>query len=247
MRIATYNVWNSDLGMPLRTNDLLASLGQANADVLCLQEVRSEVYHNTLANALGYVYHVFCEQSELSIMCRYPLVEQKILPYGIIVRFEKDSNSFAVGNIHLPWDSVLKREQESVRIHRTLADMPCDLRLLAGDFNASDRSSVHQFFLGEASLHGEEALPCWYDLAEGYACKFGVEPTATIDFHKNPRWKNEQTIECNQRYDRILLQNPYPKPFPIVNYVKVFGTEVSNETGLCPSDHYGVYADLSVK
>ena len=40
MRIATYNIWNSEQGMPYRTNCIIGEIRKLNADVICLQEVK---------------------------------------------------------------------------------------------------------------------------------------------------------------------------------------------------------------
>ena len=69
----------------------------------------------------------------------------------------------------------------------------------------------------------------------------------TLDCRHNPRWgtyEPENTIEIPQRYDRIYLSNPYPNPMPNLTDCRIFGTEIHSETGLSPSDHYGVTADL---
>ena len=251
MRLATYNIWHSDVGMPARTEDLIEVLKALQADILCLQEVRDNEYHNLLVGQLGYPYHTFCahegEVEGLSLLSHFPIETLKCLPYAIAVKLVVNSVSLLVANIHLPWDSVLKREKASIPLHDALSAIPADLRLIAGDFNSAEKSSVQQFFLGEASLLGKEACPCWFDLAEGFACRRSTTADATLNFCKNPRWKNEQTVETNQRFDRILLQNPYPNPFPRLESVDIFGTEVSPKTGLAPSDHYGVYADFYIK
>lgn len=251
MRLATYNIWNSDVGMPARTDDLVSVLTVLQADVLCLQEVRDNEYHNLLVSSMDYPYHTFCahegEAEGLSVLSHFPIETQICLQYGIVVKIVVNSVSLLVANIHLPWDSVLKREKASIHLHDTLCDIPADFRLITGDFNSAEKSSVQQFLLGEASLLGKEAFPCWFDLAEGFACRRNTTADATLNFCKNPRWQSEETVEVNQRLDRILLQNPYPNPFPKLENVGIFGTEASPKTGFAPSDHYGVYADLIMK
>ena len=75
----------------------------------------------------------------------------------------------------------------------------------------------------------------------------GIPPSPTLDFRRNPRWgvvDPPNTLEKTQRFDRILLANPYPTPAPMLTKFGVFGSEISEETRLAPSDHLGVYADL---
>ena len=42
-----------------------------------------------------------------------------------------------------------------------------------------------------------------------------------------------------------MLENPYPEEFPILKKYGIFGRNISEETGLAASDHYGVYAELA--
>lgn len=36
MTIATYSIWNSDVGMPLRSNQIFKEIVHLNADIVCL-------------------------------------------------------------------------------------------------------------------------------------------------------------------------------------------------------------------
>lgn len=42
-----------------------------------------------------------------------------------------------------------------------------------------------------------------------------------------------------------MLKNPYSEEFPILKKYGIFGRNISEETGLAESDHYGVYAELA--
>lgn len=86
-----------------------------------------------------------------------------------------------------------------------------------------------------------EANPCFYDLALAAAQINGCTVKDTLDFRRNPRFIRN-TIEINQRVDRIFLRNTYPVDFPRLIACDIFGTEVYSEIGLSASDHYGVYA-----
>ena len=41
LKIATYNIWNSESGMPYRIKYIVNEIKLINADVICLQEVSS--------------------------------------------------------------------------------------------------------------------------------------------------------------------------------------------------------------
>ena len=143
--------------------------------------------------------------------------------------------------MHLPWDSVIKREKYISNIVSKLTDKKCDYIFLLGDFNSGDNSDVVRMIMGDCSLNGIEANPCFYDLALASAQRRGVPANSTLDFYNNPRF-SDNTIEMNQRFDRIFLRNTYPIVFPRLIECDVFGTKVYSEINLSASDHYGVYA-----
>ena len=151
-------------------------------------------------------------------------------------------------NVHLPWDGALKREKAIVQICREAEKYEAAYTLPAGDFNCSDTSSVHRFLLGEQSLMGEET--CWFDLGSAWAEREGTKPENTLDFVGNTRWNRSgvqpNTLETSQRFDRILLKNCYPAPFPMLAGYALFGKDKTESTDLMPSEHYGVRAALKL-
>ena len=213
MKIATYNIWNSESGMPYRIKYIVNEIKLINADVLCLQEVSSrKLAEGIAANA------IYCS-------------------------FFYNSQKIAVVNVHLPWDSVLSREHQIIKIVNAVDKKTYDYVYMAGDFNCSDFSDVQRFLLGECTLNNCESLPCWFDLASAYAEITDKKAENTLDFRKNPRFK-ENTIETNSRFDRILLQNTYPQQFPVLNRCNVFGTAIYEDIALAASDHYGVVVEM---
>lgn len=213
MKIATYNIWNSESGMPYRIKYIVNEIKLINADVICLQEVSSKKLAESIAaNA------IYCS-------------------------FFYNSQKIAVVNVHLPWDSVLSREHQIIKIVNAVDKKTYDYVYMAGDFNCSDFSDVQRFLLGECTLNNCEALPCWFDLASAYAEITDKKAENTLDFRKNPRFK-ENTIETNSRFDRILLQNTYPQQFPVLSRCNVFGTAIYEDIALAASDHYGVVVEM---
>ena len=251
MRFATYNLWNSDQGMPRRAFWQREALSRAAADVACLQEVPCAASAEALARALGYPHVHFAaypgEEEGLAMLSRLPLTDCRVLYpkaraiYAVVVC---QGQRVGVANLHLPWDSPLQRERETVALLDWLRAEACDQLLLMGDFNTSPRASVHGFLLGDCTLSGAEARPCFYDLAQSFAQHQGVEPEATLDFQRNPRFAGN-TVEINGRFDRIYLRNPYPAPFPTLIRCDVFGREICPDNGLAASDHWGVMAELA--
>ena len=213
MKIATYNIWNSESGMPYRIKYIVNEIKLINADVICLQEVSTrKLAESIAANA------IYCS-------------------------FFYNSQKIAVVNVHLPWDSVLSREHQIIKIVNAVDKKTYDYVYMAGDFNCSDFSDVQRFLLGECTLNNCESLPCWFDLASAYAEITDKKAENTLDFRKNPRFKGN-TVETNSRFDRILLQNTYPQQFPVLSRCNVFGTAIYEDIALAASDHYGVVVEM---
>ena len=245
MKIATYNVWESTAGFPLRFRHIMEEIRAADADVLCLQEVEGPRMHRLLAEDCGYPYSAHHDRAGLSVLSRFPLSGAREYEYGLSARAEMSGCTLLIADVHLPWKSALERERAIAETVGALRKEQADYSLLLGDFNCSDSSSVHHFLLGDCSLHSEEAY--YFDMAEAYASLTGMPAPATLNFRENPRWgvyQERNTIEKNQRFDRVYLANPYPKRYPELLHVSLFGTKVYEETGLCASDHYGVLAEL---
>ena len=223
MKIASYNLWDCPAGMPHRRGQIASALSSLHADILCIQETLSDTDFPSLLPDLP-----FCachEDAGLTTLSRYPIKDSLCMPYALIITVSYGTQSLCVINVHLPWKSAL----------------------LAGDFNCSDASSVHRFMCGEQSLLGHDAY--FFDLAIAYSAQTDIPPEPTLDFRQNPRWgviDPPNTLEKNERFDRIYLANPYPGPAPILREFGVFGKEISAETRLAPSDHYGVYAFLDL-
>lgn len=248
MRIATYNIWNHDKESDNRFEQITDTIRTIHADILCLQEVRDRAYHEALLARTQYPYATFAnhdnEEEGLSIFSLHPILNSEYITSSLLSTVKFKDNYVLIANLHLSWQSALQREHEIIKIANILSQKTGDYKLILGDFNCSPYSNVQQYLLGQSSLLGYESNPCYYDLAESYADITDSLPENTLDFRKNPRWNGKNTIEINQRYDRIFLQNPYPHDFPkLINY-KVFGKEISPTTHLAPSDHYGVYVDL---
>jgi exonuclease III len=64
MKIATYNVWNSDTGMPGREAQVIDEINALDADLIALQEVRDKAFHERLLQATAYKNHCFVPHEE---------------------------------------------------------------------------------------------------------------------------------------------------------------------------------------
>lgn len=246
MKIATYNIWNSIAGMPFRFSQIINEIMALDSDIICLQEVADIETHTRLATLCNYKYTHFHTQTGLAVLSKYPIAEVCDYQYATAVKVTYLGKTLFISNVHLPWDSALKQEKAIVSIMDKIGNSQADYALLMGDFNCSDNSSVHRFLKNEQSLLEHDAY--FYDLAEAFAEMTGTKPSATLNFRENPRWGVAQapnTIEVNQRFDRIMLKNPYPSELPTLKDCGLFGTAISEETHLAASDHYGVYIEMT--
>lgn len=250
MKIASYNIWNSREGMPDRAQHLIHEIMKADPDIICLQEVENKALACEIARGANYSYMFFDSYAGkaegLCILSRSPYWITVSLfgkANAICAVLEIEGKEIAIVNLHLPWDSALERERQITEVVLKLKSLKCDLLFVVGDFNCADNSDVHRFLLGECTLNGVETNPYFFDLAETYAelTNSALEPT--LNFRRNPRFINN-TIEKNQRYDRILLQNTYPEELPTLEKYQMWGKLVYKETGLAASDHYGVMVEL---
>lgn len=245
MKIATYNIWDSDAGMPLRFGQIIDEVYGINADIVCLQEVSDREKCDRLSKYCKYDNSHWQAQTGLLILSRYPIEKTFDFEYGTSACIQSESKILLIINVHLPWEKASLREKAIVDIIEKTDVIKVDYTLLMGDFNCSENSSVHRFLTNEHSLLDADAY--YFDLAEAYAEMNETKAQSTLDFRKNPRWstaETKNTIEVNQRVDWILLKNPFPAELPeLKNYV-IFGTKVSKETGFAASDHYGVIAEI---
>ena len=201
--------------------------------------------HDSLAMDCGYDYRHWQSNAGLSILSKYPMDQVIDFEYGTSACMQIGSKTLYIVNVHLPWGKASLREKIIVDVVKKITKVNADFVFLMGDFNCSEDSSVHRFLLNEQSLLGNDAY--FYDLADAFAEMTGKSAPATVNFRENTRWgvvQPKNTIEVNQRFDWILLKNPYPAEFPILKDYSLFGTEVSKETGLAASDHYGVIVEM---
>ena len=246
--------------MVVRTEQLIHEIANIDADIIGLQEVMPDFWKELVAyvDYKHHAYKIIQQRGDgLAILSKYPFTSIFFLndsdefdnSFALNVLFEENGMKFSVTNVHLPCDSVLAREKQIVAIneHACRQKDQADFFLLLGDFNCSHSSSIHNFLLGEQTLLGCEANPVWFDLAEVHAAlnDYGIMPT--LDFATNPRWGAKNTkyipVACDSIY---LMDNAVKFDYDISN-VSIFGTDVSSETGLAPSDHYGVLSEVTFR
>lgn len=241
MRLASWNLWDDARGRAERPALAAAELARLQPDLLCVQEAPSAARCRSLAAACGC--GACFRRDGLAILTRLPVLAERFADGALTVTVATPGGSLEVGCVHLPWDSVLARERGIAALTCRRSD--ADFTALCGDFNAGDGSSVHDFALGRRSLDGAEARPVWNDLALEWAERGGGTPEPTLATGTNPRWRGQgYRPGAGVRMDWLLLRETYPRPAPALRGFFLFGTAADPVSGWCPSDHYGVCAEL---
>lgn len=154
-----------------------------------MQEVKEEVYSELVGHATQYQYNYYHDLDG-----------------------EYAGNTFLIANVHLPWNSVMKKEQYIVDINNEIKKIDADYAFLTGDFNSSGASSVHHYLTGQRTLLNIEANPIWEDLGEVHAQRRNTKLEYTLNLINNPRWKGKNLPCSSERFDRIYIRC-FPKVF----------------------------------
>ena len=113
MRIATYNIWNTDKAVSERKLAILTQIKKVNADIVCLQEVMNYNYYKYITQKCDYQFFCFFnhtnEEEGLAVLSRYPIRESKYISNAVITAIEADRYLISLANVHLSWDSMLKK------------------------------------------------------------------------------------------------------------------------------------------
>lgn len=266
MRIATYNIWNSADNRIQRRDALCEELTRIDADLVALQEVPLRADDDDLRDMAQFVseqtvypYAAFrkypCDDEGLAFLSKSPFLSveagwetsiEALRECGLRVEINLSGMDIAFTNVHLDYQSIAVREAQIVGMSEWIAsrsERGC-LEVLCGDFNCCPESSVYRFLMGQQTLLGQVGA-VWHDLAAYCASRTGTPPLPTLDFSTNPRWADEVSLSLPARFDWILLQECWPLPSPRVTHVELFGRHSVSQTGVVPSDHYGVLADIS--
>lgn len=269
MRLATYNLWNSRVRLPERLDAAGEGAPRRDADVVALQEVAARVGEHDGRDAAGYLaercgyghvetrLHPDDPDEGLAFLSKQPLraVEAgwdtglpALANCGLRARVSVGGTEVALTNVHLDWEDIAAREAQIAQVVAWIemrSEAGC-YEVLCGDFNAAPDSSVYRFLQDQQTLLGRGPGPGWHDLARFHAERGGRSPEPTLDFWRNPRWRDAPTLEVPLRVDWLLLRDVFNTglPYPGVPDAGVFGVEPTPQARMVPSDHYGVYADL---
>ncbi|MBS4203437.1 endonuclease/exonuclease/phosphatase family protein [Lederbergia citrea] len=248
--MATFNVWNNNDTWAMRKEAIINEIIRINADVIALQEVPCLQEIKFISKQVGINHYHFMqyqgEEEGLAILSKYPLEKISITndvlnqcAQRVIV--DLAGLNIGITNVHLNWKSVSTRETEIMEVINWISKSnSSDYELLCGDFNSIPNiSSIYNFLVGEVSLNKIDTS--WVDLGQSLK-------SPTLDFINNSWLHNRDnlnTIRVPVRFDWILLKSCYPKKEPKLSKIEVFANKTTSLHQFLPSDHYGVYIDLS--
>lgn len=263
IRVLTLNIWNRQGPWEERLPLIQKGIAALEPDIIGLQEVifnegRSQA--DDIADALpGKYERAFGVAHDVgggvhfgnAVLSRWPIARSA--PYPLPTGFSDETRCVFFAEIaspfgsipffvtHLNWkfhESHVREAQvmsiaEQVRKESPLEGLP---PILVGDFNAQPEASEIRFLKGLQSLQGKS-----FFLADAYE-QTGAGPGYTFDATANPF--AALTHEYPRRLDYIFVRGPdrQVRGKPLLS--KVVLNEVEN--GVAPSDHWGVYAELSI-
>jgi endonuclease/exonuclease/phosphatase family metal-dependent hydrolase len=261
LRVLTLNIWNRQGPWEERLRMIREGIRRLDPDLVGLQEIiahEGQSQADAIRDGLG-LHGTFGLAHDLgggvhfgnAVLSRWPIVTSRVhpLPSGStdeqrsILFTEIDSPHGRVPFFvtHLSWKlhhGVVRELQvaaiaEIVKAEAPMAGLP---PVIVGDFNAEPESAEVRFLKGLQSLAGKSN-----HFADCFAQQ-GVGPGFTFDATRNPY--AEETHEFPRRIDYVFVRGPdrQARGKPIA--ARVVMDEVEN--GVAATDHYGVYAEITV-
>jgi len=256
LTVATFNIYNSptfDDRLPL----ILRALREADADVVCLQEVPpGRDLSARIATELGYQAWTdvtFVRPDDgwseaLTVLSRFRITDREPLdlrpgvPNCLRAAIESPLGSIDFYNTHLhPRDSEL-RQREAAMIMKRMEASGSTPAVLCGDFNAVPAGRTLAVVAG--------ALRSAYEVAHGrHPDTTFPTPLRTIDM-RTPGFsaRREGAPDADETaakaaIDYILVRQGQFDVFA----AGIIGDAATGDISAWPSDHYGVWARLRLK
>jgi endonuclease/exonuclease/phosphatase family metal-dependent hydrolase len=264
LSVLTLNLWNQDGPYRQRRNCIRAAIEQLDPDLIGFQEaLRGESFDQVQDLLEGTGHHVeyavasdYWSDPKLgfgnAVASRWPIVDRAVLelPDGggdeqriaLSVTLDSPAGQVALTSTHLNWrfHHGWIRERQVV----ALCDFVLSRRppggfppILVGDFNAEPDSAEIRYVAGLQSLEGRSVhfRDAWRMAGDG-------GPGFTWDR------RNAYThpwLEPDRRIDYVFVGYPHVGGVGRVTSCRVVCDE--ERSGVWPSDHFGVYAELQTE
>jgi endonuclease/exonuclease/phosphatase family metal-dependent hydrolase len=261
LRVLTLNIWNRQGPWEQRLALIRAGIRRLDPDVIGLQEVlsfESTTQAEAIREGLGY-HAVFGAAHDLgggllfgnAALSRWPIRRHEVFPLPTSGDQEKRALLFAEIDsphgalpffvTHLNWKfhhGVVREAQVQAIAEQVKAKAPIEglPPVLVGDFNAQPDATEIRFLKGLHSLGGKSVF-----FADCFG-QVGVGEGFTFDATRNPYAAT--THEYPRRIDYVFVRGPDKRVRGKPLSAKVVFEEV--EGGVCATDHYGVYAEISI-
>ncbi len=248
LAIASYNVLtnrfaDTDTQLAKRIPAIVELLKSMQAQIICLQEVTTELLQHLLAQEWMYRWHVSDTAQTLNVekglvlLSQFPfaLVEHSFSPQKncLVGSFAFEKSEIHVAVVHLTSNRAENASQIRQKQLQQVANYLHSLsgtQLIAGDFNmrepeSMDALKIHQWTDSWPQLHPQK---------EGY----------TFDPSANPLAAANTLTGLPGRLDRILVRNGNSRWKP--QQMQLFGKEPIDDTDgkIYPSDHFGICLQL---
>jgi endonuclease/exonuclease/phosphatase family metal-dependent hydrolase len=261
LRVLTVNIWNRSGPWERRLPLLREGIRRLDPDLVGLQEVIEKdgvSQADAIREGLGYE-AAFGAASDLgggirfgnAALSRFPIAAARVVPLPtgatdehrslLLTQIASPHGTIPFFVTHLNWKfhhGIVREAQvqaiaATVKAEAPIGGLP---PVLVGDFNAQPDSSEIRYLKGLHSLGGTSTYlaDCFGQVGEG--------PGYTFDATRNPF--AEPTHEYPRRIDYVFVRGPDKRVRGKPLLAKVVMEEV--EGGICATDHYGVYAEISI-
>jgi len=252
LRVATWNVWFDSLALADRAVALVGELLDHAPQVVCLQEVTPD-----LAMALrgfpALLEHYAVSPTDVGSYGCLLLVHSSLQPCTFDERplpSDMDRSlvtaslpgALVVATVHLEsLDSERARQRQLQVIAEHLK--PWSRAVLCGDFNFDASRTFGDWFrpapkYGPDELENAKMKRTLVGYEDAWEALHGSDdPGYTFDGETNPACIRNRAERM--RYDRVMVRGLRPRT------VRLLGLTAIDESGIKPSDHYGLVVDLA--
>ncbi|MEK6606684.1 MAG: endonuclease/exonuclease/phosphatase family protein [Myxococcota bacterium] len=263
LRVVTLNLWNEQGPHAARVELCARLFGRLAPDLVALQEVRERPgavpnQAAVLAERLG-MRHVFTPVAEwggglegLALLSRHPIREhasqalpdpESLGPRRVLaatVDTPAGAIAFATTHLAYPLAAGVTREAQVVATDAFARAQPSDgVRFLCGDLNAAPDTDEIRFLRGLTTLAGRRTV--WQD---AFVRAQEREPGITWSA-RNVYTAAVAHIDLERRIDYVLVSPRTRDGRAVVSDARVV-LDAPDDSGVWPSDHFGVLADVEV-